>query len=95
MTIMVSRVSSPPYKLVQNTDIKQLAFTEAVKVAGTLSSYLFGVNMRVRSTRAKDVLGWVPREKKVSDGMNEMLEAYFKGKRDASEMKELDSTYKL
>ncbi|KAJ8063913.1 hypothetical protein OCU04_007763 [Sclerotinia nivalis] len=95
MTILVSRVSSPPYNFIQHANIKQLAIPQVVEVAGTLSSHLFGVNMRVRCTRARDVLGWAPKEKKVGEALDEVLNVYSKGKIDGSGMKDLNATIRL
>ncbi|KAF7928777.1 uncharacterized protein EAE97_009619 [Botrytis byssoidea] len=88
-------VSKPPYKLVHDTQIKTLSFSEAVKVVGTLTAYLFGINMQVRCTRAKEVLGWVPWAKKVEEGLDEVLEVYYRERDDGAGMQELDDTYGL
>ncbi|KAF7940095.1 uncharacterized protein EAE98_000222 [Botrytis deweyae] len=95
MTFLISKLSNPPYKLVHETQIKELPFSEAVKVVGTLTAYLFGINMQVRCTRAKEVLGWVPRAKKVEEGLDEVLEIYYKERDDGAGMQELDDTYGL
>ncbi|TGO43987.1 hypothetical protein BCON_0672g00020 [Botryotinia convoluta] len=95
MTFLISKVSNPPYNLVHDTQIKELPFSEAVKVVGTLTAYLFGIDMQVRCTRAKEVLGWVPRAKKVGEGLDEVLEVYYKERDDGAGMQELDDTYGL
>ncbi|ATZ47254.1 hypothetical protein BCIN_02g05470 [Botrytis cinerea B05.10] len=95
MTALISKLSNSPYHLVHDTQIKELPFSEAVTVAGTLTSYLFGIDMQARSTRAKERLGWVLRAKKVEEGLDAVLETYFKQIDDGSGMQELDDTYKL
>ncbi|TGO23024.1 hypothetical protein BPAE_0146g00020 [Botrytis paeoniae] len=95
MTFLISKVSNPPYNLIHDTKIKELPFLEAVKVVGTLTAYLFGINMQVRCTRVKEVLGWVPRAKKVGEGLDEVLEIYYKDRDDGAGMQELDDAYGL
>ncbi|ESZ91498.1 hypothetical protein SBOR_8127 [Sclerotinia borealis F-4128] len=79
MTYLVSHLSAAPYNLIQDS-IKQLALPDAIEVVGLLSAYYFGTYVRVASTRAKDVLGWVAKEKLVGEGLGEVLAIYFKGK---------------
>ncbi|KAF7883951.1 hypothetical protein EAF00_011263 [Botryotinia globosa] len=91
-------VSKPPYKSVHDTQIKELPFSGAVKVDGTLMAYLFAIDMQVRCTRANEVLGWVPRAKKVEEGLDEVVEVYYRGERDdgaGAGMQELVNTYGL
>lgn len=41
------------------------------------------------------MLGWVPRAKKVEEGLDEVLEIYYKERDDGAGMQELDDTYGL
>ncbi|KAB8293336.1 hypothetical protein EYC80_007660 [Monilinia laxa] len=82
MTCFISHISKHPYSLIQKTRIKELPLSEAIEVVGRSNTTFFGVNMRVKSTRAKEVLGWVPREKMVREGLGEVLSAYFREKRE-------------
>ncbi|KAF7912509.1 uncharacterized protein EAF01_001530 [Botrytis porri] len=95
MQFLISKVSKPPYNLLHNTLIAELPFSEAVKVVGTLTAYLFGIHMQVRCTRAKEVLGWVPRAKRLGEGLDEVLEVYNRERDSGVGMQELDTTYGL
>ncbi|KAF7943153.1 hypothetical protein EAE96_011095 [Botrytis aclada] len=95
MTFLISKLSIPPYNLLHDTQIKELSFSEAANVVGTLTTYLFGVNMQVRCTRAKQVLGWEPRAKKVGEGLDEVLDVYYKERDDGTGKQEFNCSYGL
>ncbi|QSZ33407.1 hypothetical protein DSL72_004975 [Monilinia vaccinii-corymbosi] len=80
MTCLVSHLSTHPSNLIRVTGIKELQFSEAIEVIGKSNATFFGVNMRARSTRAKEVLGWSPREKRVGEVLGEVLDFYFRAK---------------
>lgn len=82
MSCLVSHISQHPYNLIQETRIKELLVSEAVEAIGKSNMTFFGVNMRVKSTRAKEILGWAPSEKKVREGLGEVLSVYLRAKRE-------------